>query len=131
MKHPHFFAAVHFWAAAVALVAVWKVEDCHYSDAPVTLWGGGEGVFTPKTTEQQSRGFAAAGVLASATACWFRPSKAVILLLLGGWTMLHSAASDLLRQTCPQPGRTTVELGAGAFAAYVAAAAGGWAFAFQ
>ena len=124
------FAALHFCAAAVALTAVWKAEVCNDENTPTTLFRGGAGVFVPDTTEQQSRGFAVAGILALAVPTWMPESKAVILVLLGGWVALHTAATDLLRCACPGTG-TGIQLGAGAFAAYLAAAAGGWSFALD
>lgn len=123
-------AALHFCAAVVALTAVWKAEECNDKNTPTTLFRGGEGVFVPHTTEQQSRGFAVAGILALATPAWMPESKAVILVLLGGWVALHTAATDLLGCKCPGTG-TDIQLGAGAFAAYLAAAAGGWSFALD
>ena len=121
------FAALHFCAAAVALTAVWKAEVCNDEDTPTTLFRGGEGVFVPDTTEQQSRGFAAAGN--RPWQCRRGCRRAVILVLLGGWVALHTAATDLLRCACPGTG-TGIQLGAGAFAAYLAAAAG-WSFALD
>ena len=126
---PHYtFAALHFCAAAVALVAAWKAEVCHDADTPTMLWRGGEGVFTPHTQEQQARGFALAGVLALAPACWIRPGKGIIVVLLAAWIALHTAATEILRETCrtqTAPGRHP----AGRGSAYLAAGGGGWAFA--
>ena len=85
----------------------------------------GRGSVYSKTDEQQWRGFALAGVIAGAVPCWFRPGKAVILILLGVDRTPYGDHRHL-RQTCPDPTGNdhTVTLGMGPFAAYLAAGGG-------